>query len=795
MKKLIYIILLSLPCLAWGITHSVKQDGSGDYTIIQAAIDACCPGDTVLVYPGRYFENLIIQTNGISLISLEALTGNEAFIDSTIIDGTMSSSVVCVYQNVQQVTIRGFTFSNGKGNGINFGPGSIAFLTNCISRNNTARYGGGIDVAGASVVFSGVSICDNYALSHGGGLYAAAGTGYVNNITFDPINRCSIYNNRSGSGQDIFIQNAVSDLSVYLDTFSVAEPTTYYAIYRSEGLNNYQMQIDIQNAHHQEIDSDLYVSPVGDDANNGLSPSSPIKTIHEAIYRIAADSLNQNTVHLLPGTYSRTDNDQVFPIALKSWTILQGSGMDSTEVVGSPHPLIPVGYGSTDTVFQTYSQPVVKLANLSVTTQDTNNDTVIMGVMSGSLNLSHFRIHDVNPNWTASIQVWLNNLDDSNWDNLIIENIEASERGAISVYQGTIYGAMSGKISNSIFRNLSSTYTSASVWADPLIQIIGDKHISLENCIVSNLSMADDNSSAFVIGGIQFPQQSNQFSLTNCLFMNNRSQNDMITLSSSNNPRINISNCTFAGNEGNAYTLQVKGNVSITNSIFDNDTPYQVKVMPISGTDSASTLNIDHSFIKDGYAGIQQAAGNTVNYSESNISGNPLFLGGDDIHNPLYYSLGAGSPCINSGTPDTLGLFLLPYDLAGNQRVWDGRIDMGCFEFGAPPVANDDPSVPAVPTFSLTAYPNPFSVFTNIRADIPARGERGAEVITTARIVIYNLRGQIVRSLELDSGVRQQVLTWDGRDSRSQRCSNGIYILSMVVDGRSIISKKVTLIR
>jgi hypothetical protein len=102
---------------------------------------------------------------------------------------------------------------------------------------------------------------------------------------------------------------------------------------------------------------------------------------------------------------------------------------------------------------------------------------------------------------------------------------------------------------------------------------------------------------------------------------------------------------------------------------------------------------------------------------------------------------------------------------------------------------------PVIPAFSLTVYPNPFSVFTNIRAEIPARGDRGAEPVTTAQIVIYNLRGQIVRAMELDPGARPQVLTWDGRDSQNQRCSNGIYILSMVVDGRSISSKKVTLIR
>ena len=102
---------------------------------------------------------------------------------------------------------------------------------------------------------------------------------------------------------------------------------------------------------------------------------------------------------------------------------------------------------------------------------------------------------------------------------------------------------------------------------------------------------------------------------------------------------------------------------------------------------------------------------------------------------------------------------------------------------------------PVIPAFSLTAYPNPFSVFTNIRADLTAMVANRTEPVTTARIVIYNLRGQIVRSLELDPGARQQVLTWDGRDSRNQRCSNGIYLLNLVVDGRSISSKKVTLIR
>lgn len=75
------ILLVILPCLALAATLTVKQDGTGDYTVIQAAVDAAIPGDSVLVHPGRYFESLMVQTNDISLVSLEAITGNQAYVD------------------------------------------------------------------------------------------------------------------------------------------------------------------------------------------------------------------------------------------------------------------------------------------------------------------------------------------------------------------------------------------------------------------------------------------------------------------------------------------------------------------------------------------------------------------------------------------------------------------------------------------------------------------------------------------------------------------------------------------
>jgi hypothetical protein len=757
---LIVLVSLLLNGLV-AITRTVDLNGTGQYTSIQTAVTASSPGDTVLVYPGRYMENISIQSNGISLLSLEAVTGNTAYIDSTIIDGRAISWGIWVRQNSQNIAIRGFSITNCI-NGLAVSANSIAYITNCNIFGNTGFNGAGLGFSFCTAQLSGVKIYDNNAYNMGGGLYIY---GYMSavNVTFDPVNRCSIYNNTAGAGQDIVAHSINNDLSIPLETFTVANPTSYYAAaYRAWG-NEFQLLIDVQNAHHQEVYNDLYVAPDGNDANDGLSPATALKTIRTAVYRVASDSLNQKTVHVLPGTYSRTANQQVFPIALKSWVKVVGSGIEETQIIGEMDPAYAnIPYNPLN-MFASFYQTNASLENLSITSENSNNSCAIWGYREEHLQLKNLRMHDLSPDQNAIINV--SYATNCLWDCLLIENFTTDSMGFL--YAG---GILTGVIKNSIFRNGISTFTSSEVWADPLINVSVGESIVIENSIFADITMADDDSQALSFGGMSNPTIQQYYSFRNCLFSNISCNDRGVLMVGHAYPIMNITNCTFAGHTGNGEALMVNGIVTISNSIFYNDRSVEIAINPMDGSGITTTLTLNNNLIRNGYSDIWQGPGSTINYYDTNISGNPLFLGGDDIHTPLYYSLSEFSPCINTGTPDTTGLGLPPYDLAGNWRIWNSRIDMGCFEFGSEPwVANDDPYVPELPgVITATNYPNPFNPTTTIAFSLPVAGRTTLE--------IYNFKGQRIRTLIDDyfpSGKHTAV--WDGKTDGGTSVSSGIY--------------------
>ena len=113
------IILLTAAILALSVqSHAATIFVPDDNETIAGGIEIAADGDTVMVKPGRYVENLIIEKN-IVLGSRYLETGDTTFVAETIIDGNQKSSVIAVNPNATldscTVVFAGITLTNGSG--------------------------------------------------------------------------------------------------------------------------------------------------------------------------------------------------------------------------------------------------------------------------------------------------------------------------------------------------------------------------------------------------------------------------------------------------------------------------------------------------------------------------------------------------------------------------------------------------------------------------------------------------------------------------------------------------------
>ena len=92
-----------------------------EYRTVQEAIDSAAPGDTVLVSPGRYTENIRFGGKGIVVASEYLLNHDPATITRTILDGShprnadTASVVLFVEQEDTSAALIGFTVTGGTG--------------------------------------------------------------------------------------------------------------------------------------------------------------------------------------------------------------------------------------------------------------------------------------------------------------------------------------------------------------------------------------------------------------------------------------------------------------------------------------------------------------------------------------------------------------------------------------------------------------------------------------------------------------------------------------------------------
>lgn len=167
--KFTTILILFILC---GTSDAILIIVPDDASTIQAGINQAEEGDTVLVRPDTYHEQ--IDFNGVNIVvaSFFLLTSDSAYIDSTVIDGSNGFGPVVLFEHGEDTTaqLKGFTIQGGmssEGGGIACRSSSPTIEYNII-QDNIADAGGGVFCRNSNAKIQYNIIRGSYILSPSG---------------------------------------------------------------------------------------------------------------------------------------------------------------------------------------------------------------------------------------------------------------------------------------------------------------------------------------------------------------------------------------------------------------------------------------------------------------------------------------------------------------------------------------------------------------------------------------------------------------------------------------------------
>lgn len=754
--KIVFTLLFYISysfCLSEMLT--VNQNGDYDFLTIQDAIDFSVNEDTILVYPGEYFENCIIENKNLTISSLFIHDLDDQYVNQTIINGNNESSCFAILSS--DVKMSGFSITNGSGyqfmsnefrkwgGGLYVNESSL-IIEKCKIRNNTALYGGGINAIESDVNFVSCSIYQNQSYKGGGGLCS------INSMFhFDEILLSNIYSNYSAKGMDILYKNENSFLNVVVDTFTVNNPT----VYNIASTNNLDQLLDnvtisMENHKIEQVNQNLYVSPDGDNNNSGLSIDAPIKNIHYALNKIVSDSMNTNNIYIKSGEYSLSNNNELFPLQLKGYVSLIGENKESTIFNAEEITYHMLGR------YSSFEYSIEEISLFNGNTEDMEKGS------ASSINLSG-ELQD-NPS------VVLNNL-------IIKNNVSENNTIALSNISSIVSNV---EINNNIGRDaifFLSNYDR-------------EESLSIRNC-----KIVDNESKGISLIGSPYIEHQNKILITNSIISDNTSYNvdfpqNGISIFTDYNLAIDIINCSIVNNTWDSYygsSFYFGGrniDINIYNTIMYGNYFREI-IVSSESTDYPIELNIYSSLLDRGIDYITNIGDIGIIDSYNLIDQNPQFL--EDYEYP--YFLSSSSPCIDSGTlglPDNI--MIQDTDLIGNPRIYGETIDIGAYEWDG--TLNNE-VMHEVNINGVNVYPNPFVCNSNSKD--PLTIEFSSKSTDFVEIYIYNLKGQKAIALKIEDIIIRKNKISIGSSTFS-KLNTGYYFFVIHQEGKSFV-KRILIIR
>jgi parallel beta-helix repeat protein/predicted outer membrane repeat protein len=201
--KAIILTIIVLATSSTAVTITVSLDGTGDYTTIQAAIDAAVDGDEVVIADGTYTGD---GNRDIDFLGKAITVRSENGPEDCIIDcqGSYNSphrGFNFISGEDNNCTLKGFMVINGYGPredpdsdgyyyyscaGAIYCHGSSPTIINCIFRNNRGYYRGGAIFCyySSNLRIINCTFAENEAKYYGGGIFCSEGILEIKNCVF-----------------------------------------------------------------------------------------------------------------------------------------------------------------------------------------------------------------------------------------------------------------------------------------------------------------------------------------------------------------------------------------------------------------------------------------------------------------------------------------------------------------------------------------------------------------------------------------------------------------------------------
>ncbi len=374
-----------------------------------------------------------------------------------------------------------------------------------------------------------------------------------------------------------------------------------------------------------------------------------------------------------------------------------------------------------------------------------------------------------------------------------------------------------GRMAVNTYRSNPVVFTSDSVWQGIKFTNTQESN-TFYNCHISNAN----NCAIYV--------ESSIVEITNCRIFGNSGTNLGAAVNVLNSDDILLHNNVISNNinSGSAGVLNFdNSNPTVTNNIIVNNTGNSGGIISCFDSSNGSFVNntISNNLSESGRIFLQDSspvfknsilaengelfesinAAPVVVYSQAyealeglgNILDDPLFVEPSEGDGAEFDGLSAhwyledNSPCIDTGhpsetyndveDPENPGFALFP-------AMGLLRNDMGAF--GGDGFADfvgieDQEQIDQLTVLNkINVYPNPFGTSTNIALQLHAEDQK-----LPVKLGVYNIKGQLVKTIVNNYIVNDHILNWNGNDKSGEKVASGIYFLRLETNSTTNIEK------